>query len=71
MSFQTHNTFFRLQNTNKDIFQSAFWPSIDSNTTAAFKTQKVSNDIVKIVLVTSVVQTQFYEITFCALRKQK
>ncbi len=43
--------------------QKAFWPSIDSNATTTFKTQKVGKDIVKIVHVTSVVQHSFYEAT--------
>ncbi len=34
----------------------AFWPSIDSDVTTMFKTQKGSKDTVKIVNVTSVVQ---------------
>ncbi len=40
-----------------------FWRCIDSNTTEMFKAQKGSNDIIKIVNVTSVVQPQFYEAT--------
>ncbi len=43
--------------------QRAFWPSIDSNATTTFKTQKGGKDIVKIVHVTSVVQHSFYEAT--------
>ncbi len=39
--------------------QKAFWPCIDSNGTTTFKTQKGSNDNVKIVHVTSVVQRFF------------
>ncbi len=59
MSFQTGKTFVHLRNTNYDIFDEirAFWPSIDSNATDTVKAQKGSKDIVKIVHVTSVVQT--------------
>ncbi len=51
----------------------SFWPSIDSNATDTFRTQKGSKDIVKIVHVTSVVQRNLwsYENTSCSERKQK
>ncbi len=41
----------------------AFWPCIDSNATTMFKAQKVIEDIIKTVHVTSVVQPYFYEAT--------
>ncbi len=51
---------------NKNIFdeiRELSDPPIDSNTTTMFKAQKDSKDTVKIVHVTSVVQSQLYEAT--------
>ncbi len=59
MLFQTRKTFVYLRNANHDIFDEirAFRPCIDSNTTEMFNVQKGTKHIVKIVHVTSVVQT--------------
>jgi len=60
MSFQTLKTFVHLQNTNEDLFDEICDlsdPSIDSNAITTFKAEKVSKDIVKIVHVTTVVQS--------------
>jgi len=60
MSFQTLKTFVHLQNTNEDLFdeiRDLSDPSIDSNAITTFKAEKVSKDIVKIVHVTTVVQS--------------
>ncbi len=61
MSFQICKTFFQTSfifRAQIKIFLNprAFWPCIDSNATTVFKAHKGSNDIVKIVHVTSVVQ---------------
>ncbi len=42
---------------NSEDLRSSFWPCIDSNATDTIKAQKDSNDIVKIVHVTSMLQT--------------
>ncbi len=59
MSFQTCETSVHLLNTNEDIFD-AFWelsdPPIDNNVITTIKVQKRSNEIGKIIHVTSGVQ---------------
>ncbi len=60
MSLQTFKTFVHLQKTNWDIFD-AFRdlsdPPIDSKDPNTFKAQKHGKEIVKIIHVTSVVQS--------------
>ncbi len=59
MSFYTRKTAVHLQNTNEDIFD-AYWelsdPPIDSNVINTINVQKRSNEIGKIIHVTSGVQ---------------
>ncbi len=64
MSFQTHKSFVRLQNTIKDILeenQEACDCPIDCHLSNTVKAQKSMKDIEKIVHLPSVVQSEFHE----------